>query len=238
MSPGAWVLASLIILAGCVVQGSIGIGLGLLGAPLLVLIEPRLLPGPLLFCSLVLTTLVTYRDWHGVRFADLGWALPGRLLGTAIALVVLRSVSPDRIGVFVGVAVLAGVAFTASGMHLPPRPDTLFSAGTLAGFFGTTTSVGGPPMAIIYQREPGPRIRGTLSAFFVVGVVVSLIGLHFVGRYGALELRLSLLVAPAAVAGFLLSRRSALWVDRGRTRAAVLIASAAAGIVVVARELF
>jgi hypothetical protein len=238
LSPVAWALASLIILAGCVVQGSIGIGLGLLGAPLLVLIEPRLLPGPLLFCSLVLTTLVTYRDWHGVRFADLGWALPGRLLGTAVALVVLRAVSPDRIGVFVGVAVLAGVAFTASGVHLPPRPDTLFGAGTLAGFFGTTTSVGGPPMAIIYQREPGPRIRGTLSAFFVVGVVVSLIGLHFVGRYGAPELRLSLLVAPAAVAGFLLSRRSALWVDQGRTRAAVLIASGAAGVVVVLRELF
>jgi hypothetical protein len=93
-------------------------------------------------------------------------------------------------------------------------------------------------MAIIYQREPGPRIRGTLSAFFVVGVVVSLIGLHFVGRYGAPELRLSLLVAPAAVAGFLLSRRSALWVDQGRTRAAVLIASGAAGVVVVLRELF
>jgi uncharacterized membrane protein YfcA len=238
LSPGAWVLASLIILAGCVVQGSIGIGLGLLGAPLLVLIEPRLLPGPLLFCSLILTTLVTYRDWHGVRFADLGWALPGRLLGTAIALLVLRAVSPERVGVFVGVAVLAGVAFTASGLHLPPRPGTLLGAGTLAGFFGTTTSVGGPPMAIIYQREPGPRIRGTLSAFFVVGVLVSLGGLHVVGRYGAPELRLSLLVAPAAVAGFLLSRRSALWVDRGRTRAAVLFASAAAGVVVVLREVF
>jgi uncharacterized membrane protein YfcA len=238
LSPGAWVLASLIILAGCVVQGSIGIGLGLLGAPLLVLIEPRLLPGPLLFCSLILTTLVTYRDWHGVRFADLGWALPGRLLGTAIALLVLRAVSPERVGVFVGVAVLAGVAFTASGLHLPPRPGTLLGAGTLAGFFGTTTSVGGPPMAIIYQREPGPRIRGTLSAFFVVGVLVSLGGLHVVGRYGALELRLSLLVAPAAVAGFLLSRRSALWVDQGRTRAAVLFASAAAGVVVVLREVF
>lgn len=237
MSAGAWALASLIIVAGCVVQGSIGIGLGLLGAPLLVLVDPRLLPGPLLFCSLVLTTLVTYRDWHGVRLADLGWALPGRFLGTAIAMLVLNAASPDRIGLFVGTAVLAGVAFTATGLHLPPAPASLFGAGTLAGFFGTTTSVGGPPMAIVYQREPGPRIRGTLSAFFVVGVIVSLIGLHFVGRYGATEVHLSFLIAPAAVLGFLLSRRSALWVDQGRTRAAVLIASAAAGVVVVLREL-
>lgn len=237
MSPVGWALASLIILTGCVVQGSIGIGLGLLGAPLLVLLDPRLVPGPLLFCSLVLTTLVTWRDWHGVRLADLGWALPGRLLGTLAALFVLRVVSPEGIGWFVGGAVLAGVAFTASGLHLPPRPVTLLGAGTLAGFFGTTTSVGGPPMAIVYQREPGPRIRGTLSAFFVVGVIVSLIGLHLVGRYGPAEIRLSLLVAPAAVAGFLLSRRGAHWVDQGRTRAAVLIAATAAGAVVVLREL-
>lgn len=237
MSGGAWVLASLIIAAGCMVQGSIGIGLGLLGAPLLVLFEPRLVPGPLLFCSLVLTTLVTHRDWHGVRFGDLGWALPGRLLGTAIALLVLRVVSPERIGVFVGAAVLAGVAITASGAHLPPRPGTLLGAGTLAGFFGTTTSVGGPPMAIVYQREPGPQIRGTLSAFFVVGVIVSLIGLNRVGRYGPVEWRLSLQVGPAAVVGFLVSRYTARWVDQGRTRAAVLIASAAAGVVVVLREL-
>ncbi len=238
MTTGAWILASLIIVAGCVVQGSIGIGLGLLGAPLLVLIEPRLLPGPLLFCSLILTTLVTYRDRHGVRFGDLGWALPGRLLGTVAGLMVLRVVAPERIGVFVGVAVLAGVAITASGLHVPPRPGSLLAAGTLAGFFGTTTSVGGPPMAIVYQREPGPQIRGTLSAFFVVGVIVSLIGLHFVGRYGAPEWRLSLLMAPAAAVGFFLSKRTAIWVDQGRTRTAVLIASAAAGVLVVLRELF
>ena len=237
MSLGAWLLASLIIVAGCVVQGSIGIGLGLLGAPLLVLVEPRLLPGPLLFCSLILTTLVTYRDWHGVRFGDLGWALPGRLAGTVVALLVLREVAVERIGLLVGVAVLAGVAITASGIHLPPRPGSLLGAGLLAGFFGTTTSVGGPPMALVYQREPGPQIRGTLSAFFVVGVIVSLAGLHLVGRYGAPELRLSLLVAPAPIIGFFLSRRSALWVDQGRTRAAVLTASAAAGVLVVLREL-
>ena len=93
-------------------------------------------------------------------------------------------------------------------------------------------------MAMVYQREPGPRIRGTLSAFFVVGVIISLIGLHFVGRYGPTEWRLSLLLGPAAVLGFFLSRRTAAWVDEGRTRAAVLAASAAAGIVVVLRELF
>jgi len=151
---------------------------------------------------------------------------------------VLRVVAPERIGLFVGIAVLAGVAITASGLHVPPRPASLLGAGTLAGFFGTTTSVGGPPMAIVYQREPGPQIRGTLSAFFVVGVIVSLIGLHFVGRYGAPEWRFSLLMAPAAAVGFFLSRRTAIWVDRGRTRTAVLIASGVAGVLVVLRELF
>jgi uncharacterized membrane protein YfcA len=129
------------------------------------------------------------------------------------------------------------VALTGSGLRLLPAPGTLLGAGALAGFLGTTSSVGGPPIALVYQHETGPRIRGTLSAFFVVGVVLSLIGLHVVDRFGAVELRLALALLPAAVAGFLLSRRTARWVDAGRTRLAVLAASGASGLFVVVREL-
>ena len=32
-------------------------------------------------------------------------------------------------------------------------------AGLLSGFMGTITSVGGPPMAMVYQNMPGPKVR-------------------------------------------------------------------------------
>jgi hypothetical protein len=100
---------------------------------------------------------------------------------------------------------------------------------------GTIASIGGPPMALLYQHASGARVRGTLSSFFLVGTITSLAALVFVGRFGREELRLSLLLLPGALFGFFGSRRLATRLDRGYTRRAVLMVAAVAGFIVVAR---
>jgi len=92
-------------------------------------------------------------------------------------------------------------------------------------------------MAIVYQNAKGPRIRGTLSAFFVVGVMMSLTALVLVGRFGFAEFSIALRILPGLLLGFVLSRRLAVVLDRGRTRPAVLAFSAVGGIVLVLRQL-
>ncbi len=81
-------------------------------------------------------------------------------------------------------------------------------------------------MALVYQRSPGPTVRATLSAYFAVGVVISLVALAAVGRFGPAEAGAALLLVPALVAGYLASGRAAALLDRGWTRAAVLALSA------------
>lgn len=233
----ASVAAAAIVMAGSVVQGTIGFGLGLLAAPLLLLIEPRLVPGPLLVTSLVLTGLLARREMHHIRWRDLGFSLPGRVLGTVAAALLLHAVPRAHVELALGLLIVVSVLLSASGLHLAPSPRALFGAGTLAGFMGTTTSVGGPPMALVYQHHEGPAIRGTLSAFFVVGVLLSLAGLTIVGRFGVVELKLALALLPGVPLGFLISRHTARWLDRGWTRPAVLAASFVAGTLVVLREL-
>jgi hypothetical protein len=97
----------------------------------------------------------------------------------------------------------------------------------------TTSSIGGPPIALLYQDTQGGRIRGTLSGFFLVGLVISLGALSFVGRFGRPEIRATLYLLPAVGAGFLLSTRVAAFLDRGHTRKAILWSSGLAGIAVV-----
>ena len=70
-------------------NGHVGFGLGILAAPLLLLLDPRLVPGPLLAASLVLTVLLARREWRDARRGDLGWALAGRLGGTLAAVAIL-----------------------------------------------------------------------------------------------------------------------------------------------------
>ena len=235
MTPVEHLAATAIVTAGALLQGTIGFGLGLFAAPLLLLLDPRLVPGPILGASVVLTLLLARREWHGVIAADLGWALSGRVGGTVLALVVLTRLPAEAIERLFGSLVLLAVGITASGLHPRPRRGVLVAVGSLSGFMGTTTSIGGPPMALLYQKEPGPRLRGTLSAYFVVGVVLSLIGLALVHRFGWVEIRLAVGLLPGILIGFLLSRRTAGWIDRGFLRPAVLVVSLAAGLLVLVR---
>ena len=237
MTPLAAVLACAIVALGAVVQGAVGFGLGMLGAPLLLLIDPRLVPGPLLLAAGVLIVLLTHREWRDIRFADLAWSVPGRIVGTAAAVVFLGVIPPDRLAVALGIMVLLAVGVSASGVEVPLSPHTFLGAGAISGFFATTTAIGGPPIALLYQRERGPVVRGTLSAFFVFGVVVSLVGLAVVGRFGVEQIRLSLILIPGALVGFALSGRLAPLLDRGWMRPAILAASAVAGAIVVVRQL-
>jgi hypothetical protein len=178
------------------------------------------------------------REGRAVRREDLKWSLSGRVLGTGAAMAVLAAVPPARLGVLFGGLVLAAVGLSASGLHPPTTPRTLLGAGLLSGFMGTTVSIGGPPIALLYQGESGPRVRATLSAFFLVGTVLSLAGLHVVGRFGPTELWLGLWLLPGIVLGFLCSRRLTAWVDRGPLRVIILGVSAAAGLAVVIRTLW
>jgi hypothetical protein len=49
------VFAWAVVAVGAALQGAVGFGLGVIGAPLLVLIAPGLVPGPLLLVAFVLT---------------------------------------------------------------------------------------------------------------------------------------------------------------------------------------
>jgi hypothetical protein len=236
VSPAQTVAATLIVTLGSLLQGTVGFGLGLFAAPLLLLVDPRLVPGPLLIVSGLLTTLMARRDWDSVRTGDLGWSLAGRVLGTGPALLALAVVPTERIEYLLGGIVLLGVLLTGSGFHIGLSPASLFGAGFFSGFMGTTTTIGGPPMALVYQHETGPRIRGTLSAFFVAGVVISVAGLLLAGRFGVTDLTLGLLLMPGAAIGFFLSRHTAGTLDGGYVRPAVLVVSAVAGVAVILKE--
>jgi hypothetical protein len=214
-------------------QGAVGFGLGLIAIPFLIYLDLRFVPGPLLVAALTLHMLVLQRDRSGVDKSGLTMLLSGRVLGTIPAAVLLAHLPIDSMKILLAGVVLAGavMGLLHSGGH--PTPAVLFGAGTASGFMATTAGLGGPPVALVYQRETGLRLRGTLAAYFIVGTVFSLIALAWAGRFGVEELRLSSVLIPGTVLGYFLSRRAAAYLDGGRTRTAVLTVSALAAVSVI-----
>lgn len=230
-------LVGLIVLVGSTLQGSVGFGMGLLASPLLILIDPRFVPAPILLSTLVLVSLLTLRERHAIDLHGIGWAMVGRVGGTAAAGVVLVALPGDRLVLLFGVLVLAGVGMSVSRVRLAPVRPVLVGAGLISGVLGTIASIGGPPMALVYQNEPGARIRSTMSGFFMAGTILSLAALRGVGRFGLYEVGLAMLMLPALLAGYVLSGWTAGVVDRGHTRRAVLAVSGASGVAIVIRQL-
>jgi uncharacterized membrane protein YfcA len=237
LTPIKLLAACAVMTVGSALQGSVGFGSALVAAPILVLIDPSLVPGPLLFCALVLTILMAYRERQAMDVSGLKWGILGRLPGTFAALVVLTNVPEKGMMLTLGALVLFAVALSASGLHVSPTMWTLVSAGALSGFMGTTSSIGGPPLALLYQNAPGARLRSTLSGYFALGTIISLLALAAVGRFGRDEFWSALALLPGVLIGFTLSARTRQLLDRGYTRAAVLTISAVSGTGVILRAL-
>ncbi len=229
--------ACAVLTIGAAVQGSVGIGLGLIAAPILALIDPSLVPGPILCCGLALTGLMSYRERQAMDVSGLKWGVVGRLIGTLVAAVVLSNVPKKEMTLVLGALVVFAVALSASGLHVRPTMWTLISAGALSGFMGTTSNTGGPPIALLYQNAPGARLRSTLSGFFVFGTIMSLFALVAVGHFGRDEFWSALALLPGVLIGFALSTRTRQLFDQGYTRAAVLTVSAVSGATVILRAL-
>lgn len=229
--------ASAIVMVSAWVQGSIGFGLAIVAAPLLVLIEPDLVPGPLILNGLLLTLLMAYRERGAIDRERIGWAIGGAVGGTALAAVLLRVISPYAFTILFSVLVLLAVGLSAIGLAVSLTRRSALVAGTLSGFMGTISSIGGPPVALLYQRSSAAAFRGTLAVFFCTTGVMALLALTLAGKLGGDELALAWPMLPGLVLGYALSGLTVGAFDRRSLRPAVLILSAFSAVGVLVREL-
>ncbi|BAU58797.1 hypothetical protein HH1059_20880 [Halorhodospira halochloris] len=225
-----WLIACAILLLGTVIQGSIGFGLALFGAPLLYWLNQDLVPGPMLVVGMSLPLLIVIREWRAMDVQGVKWTIPGQLSGAVLAGLVLAVVDESLLSLLFGVLVLLAVILSALAGAPRITPGRLLSAGTLSGFMATATSIGGPPLAIAYQSVSGARLRASLSAVFVVGAFGSLSALAVIGRFGLEEMLIGLSLLPPILIGFWVSIYTATIFDRQWLRAAVLGVSAVAGL--------
>lgn len=237
LDPGVFALVFLAVLAGAVVQAVVGLGIGLVAAPVITLLAPQLMPGVLISLAFVLPmiTLAEERrdiDWHG-----LNWSLPTRVLGTFAGVWVVGAFTTDQLGVLIGLMVLVAVALTWRAVEVPVNRGTLGVAGFVGGVTGTATSIGGPPFALLYQHRPPRQIRTTMAVYFLVGAGISLVGLTLGGHLTRHQVAVGALLLPAVVLGVVLGVPLRRVLPTHRVRTAVLVVSAASALVLVVRSL-
>jgi len=239
VSPFRVLLASATMGLGAGVQGLIGFGANLIAAPLLVLIDPRFAPGPVNLASALLNILLVLRARRAHLPSDplVRFGMIGEVPGTILAGVVLSVLAARGLSIAFAALVVLAVLLSVSGLSLARTRHNLAAAGALAGFMGTISGIGGPPIALVYQHEPAATLRGTLPKFFLVGSALTLATLAVVGKLGWEEARLGLALLPGMLIGLRASKLLAGHVDQRSMRPAVLALSAIAAVSVLLREM-
>ena len=228
-------VASAVVAFGATIQGSIGFGVNVVAGPVLVLIDPEFVPGPALVVAFLLTVLVAIRERGSTDREAFRWVFVGRVPGTIAGAVAAASIPVEGVAIALASVVLVAVFLSVVGWRVRRTHGTLAAAGAVSGVMGTMSSIGGPPVALLYQDERGSEVRGTLSSIFAVGSLFSIVLLVIVGRFGWHELRVSLVLLPAVVLGFVISRWTAQILDRGFIRPAILTVCAASAVAALVR---
>ncbi|QKW37623.1 sulfite exporter TauE/SafE family protein [Actinomadura sp. NAK00032] len=230
-------IGGLAALAGAIVQGSVGLGVGLVATPVVTLLYPSLMPGSILVVAFVLPLATLAREVGHVDSRGLGWAFGGRLAGTPFGVWLVAAVPARALGVVIGTVVLAALAMTAGSRVVPRNRRTLAAAGVVSGMTGTASSIGGPPMALLYQRESGPRVRATLALYFAGGALLSLAVLGAAGHLPVRQVVAGVALLPFVLAGFLVAGPLRRRLDAGRLRLALLIVVGTSAVVLIVRNL-
>ena len=202
------ILAFSVIVIGSFVQSAIGFGLAIIAAPILFFIDPSYVPAPITVSALTLSLINAWSHRGSISLHGLKFAIIGRIPGSVAGALLILWIDQSLLGLWIGLTVLIAVFLSIKSVALSPSKGHMATAGFLSGFMGTSTSIGGPPMALLLQHQEAQFIRANLSAFFVVSCLMTLAMLAPVGYFGMREILLSLPLLPGTVVGYLLARRT------------------------------
>jgi hypothetical protein len=188
------------------VQGTTGVGFALIVAPVIGLLEPKLLPVCLLILMLPLNAYVAWREYAALDRSGAGWITFGRFIGTFGGLWILAALPATYLNLLIGGVTILAAVTTLVLPTFRAGQKAFVAAGLVTGITETATGIGGPPLALVYQHHAPAVLRSTIALCFLVGELISLALLAIVGRIDAAQFTSALLLLPALAAGAVLSR--------------------------------
>ncbi|GAA5214698.1 sulfite exporter TauE/SafE family protein [Corallincola platygyrae] len=213
-----WLVGGVMVLAGCWLQSALGFGLAIVAAPILVLVHPEWVPVLLTVVAFPLSLINVWQLRRHIEVKTMMVPIVARLPGTALGAWLLTIMSVKLLQISVSVAVLMAVVISLWSKKFESTPSRLAWAGLVSGFMGTTTSVGGPPLALVMQHGDPRIIRANLSLYFLFGCCISMFAYAVTGLMTAELFWQSSLFVPLAVLGVALGTKSRSYIDAGRFR--------------------
>lgn len=223
---------------GALVQGVVGFGLGTMVSPVVALFRPDLVPVAVIVVSILMPIATLASEGRHVDWRTTGWIILGRFPAVVAGVWIVSALPLRSLQLLIALIVLLMVGLSLVHISVPKNPGTLFGAGLLAGITGTSTGVGGPPVAIVLADDDPPVARATMAVVFLVGMALSLSGLTIGGAVRPEGVWAGVLMVPGAALGFWASTIVRGRVSRTGFKRGVLAVSTLMALVLLGRITF
>lgn len=187
-------LTAVVVLLAAFFATVSGFGFALVATPLLTLfLDAKEAVVLVLLAGFVLRAITMIRnrrnfEWHTVLLVTFG-----SLLGIVPGSVALKVISIEQLEIFLGVILLAATFLMGRKIDFKITNKTIgrLAAGFLSGFFGSATSVSGPPLVLYFLNEKMDKdlMRANMIWCFGLNGTLMLIGSYLAGtmQYVAVE---------------------------------------------------
>ena len=232
LSVGLILIASITIVFSAIVQTAVGFGFALVCVPIILLIDSAMVPAPIMIIAVVQLVINAWLHRKDIQWSVIKVAIVGRIPGTVLAMVLMSYYGEAGLSVFVAVGVLLAVALSLTKFKAEPNKKNHFIAGFFSGLTGTTSGIGGPPIALLYQHQHGDVVRANLSAYFVIGSIMSLTGLGLVGFVTVTSWTYAAFFLPSTLIGVWIGLKVKGYLRPSFMRPAILILCSSSAIAV------
>ena len=210
-----WLAAAFSLFIGCWVQTALGFVMAVIAAPIIVILNPYWVPVALTLCALFLSILNTWNQRHYLELKALVLPFITRIPGTLLGAWLLLQLDARSLQLFVAVCVFLAVIISYYGKQFEYTSTRMGFAAFVSGIMGTTTSIGGPPMALVMQHGNPKNVRANLSLYFGYSCTISMISYAYIGMLDTQLLAESASFLPVCIAGFALGIKSRDYIDDG-----------------------
>jgi uncharacterized membrane protein YfcA len=230
------VAAVAIVAIGSAFQAAVGIGMALFVVPILALIDPAYVPGPMLLAGSVLAAMTAWRERHALDRAGLRLSLVGLLIGTVVGAFVSKVLQGPALSKAFGSLVLLAVVLSIFGPPLKATSTSLSLAGCAAGIMGTMVGIHGPPISLVFQNAEPAVARAMLGAFFTVAYLSAVVALAVLGLFGWPEMTRAAILLPGVGLGLITAPYIAPLINRILLKLVILTVSTVSALILLGRQ--
>jgi len=233
-----FVLINFILIVSSILQMATGVTVGMIIVPLLAMISYTLVPVPIAFASLALTSMMAYKGRYHIDTKNIFQISLGMIAGILFSIFILKNIKFEYMGLIFGTFILISVFISIKIKSFTLNKNINYTGGLVSGIMGSMAAVGGQILALLFQNHPLESLKATLAFLYTLFSTVMLMIFFIFGEFSYSQFKSGLYMMPGFIIGFFVAPIFSKYFNPKYSRVIVLSMATVGAILLIAKSLF